>query len=99
MNTFKAFIRNGRVEPDAPLNLPEGTELLILPTAEREETGADWDDTPEGIAAWLKSYDALQPMLFTAEEREALIKDQAARKEWESAQDEQRNKRLRDLWE
>ena len=65
MNTFKAFIRNGRVEPDAPLNLPEGTEVLILPTAVRE----------------------------------ALIKDLAARKEWELAQDEQRNKRLRDLWE
>ena len=28
MSTIKAVVRNGRIETDEPLDLPEGTELL-----------------------------------------------------------------------
>lgn len=30
MNAIKAMVRNGRIETDGPLDLPEGTKLLIL---------------------------------------------------------------------
>src|SRR5665213_3529868 len=85
MNAIKAIIRNGRIETDGPLDLPEGTEVLILRSKGADNTEDDWDNTPEGIVAWLQWYDSLQPLIFTAEEREALEKDRISRKEWELA--------------
>jgi hypothetical protein len=29
MNAIKAIVRNGRVEAEGPLDLPDGTELII----------------------------------------------------------------------
>jgi len=69
MTTMKADVRNGRIETDDPLDLPEGTELLIpvpVPGADDEN---DWDNSPEGIAAWLAWADSLEPLVFTDEER------------------------------
>jgi hypothetical protein len=70
MSTIKAVVRNGRIETEEPLDLPEGTELLI-PVPDRsgdEELG--WDNSPEGIAAWLDWADSLQP-LARGEQEEA----------------------------
>lgn len=58
----------------------------------------DWDNTPEGIAAWLKWYDSLEPLIFTDEEREAWQQDRKARKEWELAHADERTEKLRRLW-
>src|SRR5438105_1649270 len=98
MNAIKATIRNGRVEPDQPLSLPEGTEVMVVPSgvslAEK-----DWDDSPEGIAAWWKWYESLEPLIFTEEEKEALEADRKARKAWELAHAEERAEKLKGLWE
>jgi hypothetical protein len=84
MNPIKAMVRNGRIEIDQPLNLPDGSELLVLRSNGTVDDAEDgWDNTPEGIAAWLKWYDSLQPLIFTAEEQKALEEDKRARKEWE----------------
>lgn len=98
MNAIKAMVRNGRIEPDQPLDLPDGTRLLVLRSNSVEDPDDDWDDTPEGITAWLKWYESLEPLIFTAQEREAWQQDQAARKEWELAHAEEREEKLRGLW-
>jgi hypothetical protein len=57
MTTIKAIVRNGRIEVDKPIDLPDGTELTIpLPGTPqtlgmREE---DWSDAPEAIEAWIR---------------------------------------------
>lgn len=71
MATIKAVVRNGRIETNEPLRLPEGTELLIpVPESSADESDA-WDDSPEGIAAWLAWADSLEPLIFTDAERAA----------------------------
>jgi hypothetical protein len=100
MDTIKAKVRNGRIETDEPLNLPDGTELLILrPNGTHDSPEEDWDNTPAGIAAWLKWYDSLQPLIFTAEERQALESDQEARREWELSRFDEHGEKLRGRWE
>jgi hypothetical protein len=34
----------------------------------KEDVEEGWDNSPEGIASWLKWYDSLQPLIFTREE-------------------------------
>jgi hypothetical protein len=102
MNTIKATVRGGRIETDEPLDLPDGTELLIpLPNGTRDECNEDddRDNSLEGIAAWLKWYDSLQPLLWTDEERAALDAERQARKEWEKAHFEERGEKLQRMWE
>lgn len=82
MNTIKAVVRNGRIEPEAPLDLPEGTRLVVLP-ADGEEN--EVDNNPESIAAWLKWCDSLEPLVFTEEEKAVWEADRRGRKEWEQA--------------
>jgi hypothetical protein len=87
MTVIKAIVRNGRIEVDDPINLPDGTELAIpipdhAPTIGiREE---DWSDSPEAIEAWIRWFDALEPLEWTNEERAA----------WQSARQEQRDYEL-----
>lgn len=83
MSAIRAVIHNGRIETAEPIELPEGTEFLIpLPVAARaSDRDDDWDNSPEGIAAWLAWYDSLQPLVFSDEELAALEADRAARKE------------------
>jgi len=66
----KGVIQQGQVIIDKPIDLPDGTEVVVASS----ETGADadieegWDNSPEGIAAWLKWYESLEPLIFTPEE-------------------------------
>jgi hypothetical protein len=76
MYAIKAVVRNGRIETEEPLDLPDGTELLIpLPNGnatDEEDFEEGWDTSPEAIAAWLQWYDSLEPLKMTAaEEAEA----------------------------
>ena len=71
MNAIRAIVRNGRIETEEPIDLPEGTELLIpIPNGESDDDGG-WDNSPEGIAAWLQWYDSLQPLIPSETEAEA----------------------------
>jgi hypothetical protein len=58
-----------------------------------------WNNSPEAIAAWLRWYDSLEPLIFTSEERAAWKQDQADRREWELAHADERDEKLRRLWE
>jgi len=97
MTTIKAIIRNGRIEIDEPLDLPDGTELTIpipvlpAPPGVRDE---DWSDTPEAIEAWIRWYDSLEPLEFAPAERAAWEAARREQKEHELAQWEQRSQHL-----
>jgi hypothetical protein len=82
MSLIKAVVRNGRIETDEPLDLPEGTELLIPIPDRFEDDEPGWDNSPEGIAAWLAWSESLEPLIFTEEEKAAWEADRRARKEW-----------------
>ena len=69
MTTIKATVRGGRLEVEEPINLPDGTELwLPLPNGPGQTEEDDWDNSPDGIADWLKWYDSLEPLRITAAE-------------------------------
>jgi len=94
MTTIKAIVRGGRLEVDEPIDLPDGTELLIpLPNGAPIPNNGDdgWDNSPEGIADWLTWYDSLEPLMFTDDERAAADAARQARREWELAQFEALN--------
>ena len=98
MNTIRAVVRNGRIETEEPLGLPEGTELMIpLPDGSPEDEDG-WHNSPEGIAAWLKWCESLEPLIFTDDERAAWEADQQARKEWRRAHFDEYTEKLRKVW-
>ena len=102
MATIKAIIRGGRLEVDEPIDLPDGTELLIpLPNGAPIPNNGDdgWDNSPEGIAEWLTWYDSLEPLVFTDDERAAADAARQARREWELAQFEAHAEKLRRMWQ
>ncbi len=68
MHAIKAIIRNGRIETDEPIGLPDGTELFVslANSSINEEEG--WDNSPEAITEWLRWYDSLQPLKLSATE-------------------------------
>ena len=71
MTAIKTVVRNGRIEVSTPTDLPDGTvvSLSIAAAVEPEAiSDDDWDNSPEGIADWLKWYDALEPLLMTPQE-------------------------------
>jgi hypothetical protein len=67
---MKGVIRNGRVEVEEPINLPDGSEVVVQ--WQNGDAGSEgevgWDNSPEGIAAWLKWCDALRPLTITPRE-------------------------------
>jgi hypothetical protein len=85
MTNIRTIIHNRRIEVPAPDELPDGTEVLMqLVPVGLEVT--EQDDSPEGIAAWLQHYEALEPLMFTAQELADLEADRQMRKAWEKSQ-------------
>lgn len=56
---LKGVIRNGRVEVDEPIDLPEGTEVVVAPDATRRDDGLV---PPDEIARVLAAMHRLQPL-------------------------------------
>lgn len=103
MNAIKATVKNGQVLAAVPADWPEGSEVVIEPLASGTDYGGmrdeDWPTTPEGIAALLKRWDALEPLEMTPEEEarwEAIRKED---KEREKARFFEDAERLRRMWE
>src|SRR5438067_9045983 len=75
MKAITATSKNGHIEPDEMADWPDGCRLKIEPIDDQEYIGIreeDWSNTPEAIADWLKWYDSLEPLEFTAEEEAEL---------------------------
>ncbi|HEV3238146.1 MAG TPA: hypothetical protein VGZ25_14245 [Gemmataceae bacterium] len=67
---LKGVIRNGRVEVAEPINLPDGSEVIITP---QDKLSGLTDNgrpmTPDEIATTLAAMDKVEPFDMTDEER------------------------------
>lgn len=75
---LKGFIRNGRVEVDEPVNLPDGTEVWVAPEVTSRDDGPV---SPEEIARVLAAMQRLQPLDIPSE-----VEADLDTWEWESNQ-------------
>jgi hypothetical protein len=98
---MKGIVRNGRVEVDEPIDLPEGTELRISLANGAEDTdrGENGPVTSEEIARVLSAMEKIVPFDRTPEEEARLAADRLARKEWEKAHFNEHAEKLRRMWE
>jgi hypothetical protein len=64
----KGILRNGRVEVDKPIDLPDGTELLISLPNGVADSDDDGPMTPEEIARVLAAMEKVEPFDMTPEE-------------------------------
>ncbi len=98
MFTIKATIQNGRLCLDEPIDLPEGTEVVVeVCCADPELEDALHPlhgSTPEAIARWLALHDSREPPTMTDEEWEADQQRRREDKEWQLANAPEREKRI-----
>ncbi len=97
MTTIEAVVRNGRIEVDKPIDLPDGTKLTIPLPGLCESLGIPDEkgsDTPDAIENWVQLYNSLEPLEFTPEERAALQTARREQKEFELADWERHSKQI-----
>ncbi len=100
MTTIKATVRSGRIELDEPIDLPDGTELLIpMPNGAPESADDDGPMSSEEIARVLAALDQIVPFERSADEEARLEADRLARKEWEKAHFNEHADKLREMWQ
>jgi len=93
--TITATVRGGRLEVAEPINLPDGTELLIpLPNIPNEGPMP-----PDEIARRLAAMDQMIPFELSDAERAAWETERQARKAQEKAQFAEQSERLRRMWD
>ena len=98
MSTFKGIIRNGQVIVIGPTDLPDGTEVEILPVG-LFPVDDQVQVTPDEITRTLAAMEKIEPFEMTDAERAAIEADRQARKEWEKAHFDEHADRLRRIWE
>lgn len=96
---IRATVRDGRIEADEPLDLPDGTELVVYAADDRPDPEDAYGDTPEGLAAWLRDFQSLEPLILTEEERRVIEQAKADQKAWELAHFEEHAEKLRKMWD
>jgi hypothetical protein len=99
MTTIKAVVRNGRIEVDEPLDLPDGTVLRIPLPGDTEKAGSDEPMSPDEIEQVLAAMDRMEPLQMTDAELAAWEADRKARREWEKAHFFEHAEKLRGMWE
>ena len=98
MNMLRGVIQNGQVVLPRPADLPEGTEVEIVPVGLAQPD----DDGPvatEEISRTLAAMEAIQPFEMSDLERAAIASDRKASKEWEKSRFDEHAERLREIWE
>ncbi len=95
MTVIKATVKNGKIELEAPVNWPEGTEVRIEPiTIDSLD-----EETPERIASDLALMEQFEPMEFTVEEQAGWDAARAVQKDREKARFDEHADTLRKIWE
>ena len=98
MNILKGIIHDGQVVLRKRADLPEGTEVEIVPV-ELARLTDDEPMTTDEITRTLAALDAIQPFELSVSERATIESERRARKEWEKARFNEHAERLRELWE
>jgi hypothetical protein len=99
VTTFKGIIQGGQVILPRPMDLPDGTEVEIVPMDQAEVADDDGPVTPEEIARTLDAMDRMQPFEMTDQEPAMIDADRREHKEWEKARFSEHGDRLREIWE
>lgn len=96
MTTIAAVVRNGRIEPVQPLDLPRGTVLQITV---RGEAGNDSvPETADAIQRALAAMDRMHPLQMTDAELATWEADRRARREREKGHFHDHAEKLRGMW-
>src|SRR3954462_2406137 len=82
VSTLKGIIRNGQVIVIGPTDLPDGTEVKILPVG-LSALDDEGQVTPDEIVRTLAAMEKIEPFEMTNAEWAAIEADRQARKEWE----------------
>ncbi len=98
MNTLRGIIHNGKVILTQSSDLPDGTEVEVVPVG-AACAEADTPPTKEEIGQNLAAMDAVEPFELTEEERKAILADHDARRKWEKNHFYVHAKQLRENWE
>ncbi|MGH9676038.1 MAG: hypothetical protein ACRD36_02965 [Candidatus Acidiferrum sp.] len=98
MTTINATVRNGRIEPDQPIDLPDGTVLQLMLRGDEAKMEADEMSAAE-IAQVLQAMDRMEPLEMTEAELVSWEADRQARRQWEKAHFLKRADKLRQGWE
>lgn len=102
MISIRGIIRGGRVEVDGPIDLPDGSEVMITgyplggPPRRFED---DTPPTPQEISATLAAMDAIEPLEWSADEQSAWDAERRGRRDREKADFRGRAEALRGMWE
>ena len=99
MTTLKGIIQHGQVVLPQPTDLPDGTEVEIVPVGLTGSTDDEGPVTADEIARTLAAMERVQPFEMSDQERAAIEADRRARKEWEKARFNERADRLQEMWE
>jgi hypothetical protein len=99
MSAIRGIIRKGQVIMAEPADLPDETEVEIVPVGLSGSADDEGMTSPDEIARTLAAMDAIEPFEMTDEERAAIEADRRARREWEKARFDEHADRLRSLWE
>ena len=78
MTLVKSFVKNGRIELEAPPDWPEGCEVIVAPVpSSPDKIGLDeseWRDDPAALADWDAWIKTIEPLEFTPEEEVAFAR-------------------------
>ena len=99
MGAIRGVIRKGQVIVAEPADLPDETEVEIVPVGIVGPADGEGTMSPDEIARTLAAMDQVEPFELTDEEVAAISADRRARKEWEEARFFEHADRLRDAWE
>jgi hypothetical protein len=105
MNIFKSTIRDGRLRIDAPLDLPDGSEVEVIvhPLSADDElrgmTEEEQGDTPEAVERWIRELESIPAPTMTEEERAAWHQRRREDREWEFAHEAERERRIQSYFE
>ena len=85
METIRTVVHEGRISIDIAANLPEGTEVEVqIQPISAQASSALADECPVDAEAWIQAMNALEPLIFTDEERAEWEAAKAERKAWET---------------
>ena len=91
MTTIIGTYRDGLVELDSPLSLPNGSRVQVVVPEDQENRcpelkygldEATWVDSPENRAALIKSMEEFEPIQLTPEEEREIEEARKAVKEY-----------------
>ena len=72
MSVSRTTVRNGRIELDAPDELPDGTEVLVditpVPAGKIGLSESEWRDDPAALADWTAWLESIEPIPFAADD-------------------------------